>query len=148
MEKYHSTFWTALSLFVVILSYNMGLGGFHTPGPGLMPFLLGVFLLLTSLYLLWKSLLKKVATEETATEEQSQTNYRKIGLVLASLFFFALLLEPLGYLIVTFLFFVLLFRSVGNRWRTVLMASAFTTLVTYFGFTFFGVRFPQGILKF
>jgi len=148
MEKYHSTFWTALSLFVVILSYNMGLGGFHTPGPGLMPFLLGVFLLLTSLYLLWKSLLKKVATEETATEEQSQTNYQKIGLVLASLFFFALLLEPLGYLIVTFLFFVLLFRSVGNRWRTVLMASAFTTLVTYFGFTFFGVRFPKGILKF
>jgi len=148
MIKYHATFWTGLSLLVMILSYNMGLGGFHTPGPGFMPFLVGVLLLLTSFYLLGKSLLKKGITEETATEEQSKTNYRKIGLVLASLFFFALLLETLGYLIVTSLFFVLLFRSMGNRWRTVLVASAFVALVTYFGFTFFGVRFPSGILKF
>jgi putative tricarboxylic transport membrane protein len=148
MEKYHATFWTGLSLFVMILSYNMGLGGFHTPGPGLMPFLLGVFLLLTSFFLLGKSLLKKASTEETAIEERSQTNYRKIGLVLASLFLFALLLETLGYLIVTFLIFVLMFRSIGNRWKTVLVASALTALVTYFGFTFLGVRFPQGILKF
>jgi len=141
-------FWIGLSLFVIVLSYKMGLGGFHAPGPGLMPFLIGVFLLLTSFYLLIKSFLEKVETGQATSEEKSRINYRKIGLVLASLFLFALLLETLGYLVVTSLFFVLLFRSVGNRWRTVLVASALAVFITYFGFTFLGVKFPAGILRF
>ena len=132
----------------MILSYKMGLGGFHTPGPGLMPFFIGALLFLTSFYLLGKSFLKKVETDKTTSEERGQINYRKIGLVLASLFLFALLLETLGYLVVTSLFFVLLFRSVGNRWRTVFVASALAVFITYFGFTFLGVKFPLGILRF
>lgn len=141
-------FWIGLGLFVIVLSYRMGLGGLHTPGPGLMPFLIGVLFILTSFYLLGTSLLKKAETDETPCEEKGKTNYRKIGLVLGSLFLFAFLLETLGYLIVTSLFFILLFRSVGNRWRTVLVASALAVFITYFGFTFFGVKFPPGILKF
>ncbi len=152
MKHYHyqmipPLFWIGLSLFVMVLSYKMGLGGFHTPGPGLMPFLLGALLFLTSFYLLGKSLSKKAGREETLCEEKGQINYRKIGLVLGSLFLFALLLETLGYVVVTSLFFVLLFRSVGNRWRTVLVASALAVFITYFGFTFLGVKFPLGILK-
>jgi putative tricarboxylic transport membrane protein len=141
-------FWIGLSLFVMVISYKMGLGEFHAPGPGLMPFLLGALLLITSFYLLGKSLLRKTERDETVSGEWDQANYRKIALVLASLFFFALLLETLGYLIVASLFFIFLFRSMGNRWRTVWMASALTVLVTFFGFTFFGVKFPLGILKF
>jgi len=113
-----------------------------------MPFLIGALLFLTSFYLLGKFFLKKTETDKTTGEEKGQINYRKIGLVLASLFFFALLLETLGYLVVTSLFFILLFRSVGNRWRTVFVASVLAVFITYFGFTFLGVKFPLGILKF
>ena len=151
MKRYRiipTLFWIGLSLFVMALSYQMGLGGFHSPGPGLMPFLLGALLFLTSFCLLARSLLKKVETNGTESKDQNRVNYRKIGLVLASLFFFALLLETLGYLVVASLFFIFLFRSMGNRWRTVWIASALTVLVTYFGFTFFGVKFPVGILRF
>ena len=141
-------FWIGLSLFVMVLSYRMGLGGFHAPGPGMMPFLIGVVLFLTSSYLLGKSLSKKAGREEILCEEKGETNYGKIGLVLGSLFLFAFLLETLGYVVVTSLFFVLLFRSIGNRWRTVFVASALAVFITYFGFTFLGVKFPLGILKF
>ena len=150
MKKYSifpALFWVGLSVFVMIFSYRMGLGGFHNPGPGLMPFLLGVFLLPISLYLLIRSAFRNGEGIEAPNEEGGQTNYKQIGLILISLFVYAFLLERLGFLITTFIFLVLLFRSVGNRWRTVLAASVLTVLTAYFVFTFFGVRFPEGVLR-
>jgi putative tricarboxylic transport membrane protein len=150
MGKYHiipTLFWIGLSLFVMIFSRRLGLRGFHNPGPGLTPFLLGILLLLVSLYVLIKSLLRKGRGDETTVEEQRPTSYGKIGLVLLALFAYAFLLERLGFLITTWVFLFLLFRSVGNRWITTLVASTSTVLATYFVFTFFGVRFPPGILE-
>ena len=150
MRKYSffpALFWIGLSLFVLIFSHRMGLGGFHNPGPGLMPFLLGFLLFPISLYLLIMSVLRKGEGVEAPQEEGGRTNYRQIGLILVSLFVYALLLERLGFLITTFVFMILLFRSVGNRWIAVLLASAITVLAAYFVFTSFGVRFPEGILK-
>jgi putative tricarboxylic transport membrane protein len=149
MKKYAifpALFWVGLSLFVMIFSYRMSLGGFHNPGPGLMPFLLGLLLLPVSLYLLIRSVLGKGELDE-ALEEEGQANYRQMGIILIALFVYALFLERLGFLISTFLFLVLLFRGVGNRWITVLAASVSTALAAYFVFTFFGVRFPEGILR-
>jgi putative tricarboxylic transport membrane protein len=143
-----SLFWIGLGLLVMGLSYKMGLGAFHAPGPGLMPFLLGALLLLPSFYILARSLLKKPETGKTIKAGRNQVNYAKIGLVLASLLFFAIFLERLGYVMVTSVFFVILFWSMGNSWKTVLVASASAVLATYFGFTFLGVKFPSGILKF
>lgn len=131
----------------MVFSYKLGLGRFHNPGPGLMPFIIGIFLLIVSFCPLMSSLFKKSGKDETANEGQRQTNFGKISLVLVSLFAYAFLLETLGYLIVTPLFFILLFRSMGNKWTTVLVASGLTVLVTYFVFTFFGVKFPAGILR-
>jgi len=127
-------------------SRRLGIRGFHNPGPGLTPFVLGLLLFLVSLYVLIISLLKKGGDDETPGEGQSRTNYGKIGLVLVALFAYAFLLERLGFLITTWIFLFLLFRSVGNRWVTALVASISTVLATYFVFTFFGVRFPPGIL--
>jgi putative tricarboxylic transport membrane protein len=145
-------FWVGLSLFTIFFSYKYGLGGFHNPGPGLMPFLLGVLLLIVSLYLLTKSLFKvggQEKVDKVVEEGQGRINYGKIGFVLASLFFYGLFLEKLGYLIVTFLTMVLLFWGVGiKRWPSLLFASGLTVLITYFLFTYLGVRFPAGILKF
>jgi hypothetical protein len=67
--------------------------------------------------------------------------------VLASLFVYPLLLERLGYLITTLLVLIILFRSMNNRWSSVLLASVLTVLVSYLLFTYLGIRFPKGILK-
>jgi putative tricarboxylic transport membrane protein len=148
MKKYHiipTLFWMGLSLFVIIFSYRLGLGGFHGPGPGLTPFLLGSLLLLISLYVLIKSLFEKGRKDEPPGEGRSRTNYGKVGLVLVTLFVYSFLLEGLGFLITTWIFLFLLFRSMGNKWITTWIASTSTVLATYFVFTFFGVRFPPGI---
>jgi putative tricarboxylic transport membrane protein len=126
----------------------LNLGRFHSPGPGLMPFILGVLLLIVSLYLLIISLFKIGGKKEIPKKEPSQIDFVKIGLVLISLFVYTLLLEKLGYLITTFLLLIVLFRSAGSkRWRSVLIASTLAVFLTYFVFTSFGLRFPAGILK-
>ena len=146
-------FWIVLSLFIMFFSNEYSLGSFHNPGPGLMPFLLGLFLFIISFYLSLRSLFKKGGDDkkvaEIKKEEQSRINIGKISLVVASLFFYGLFLERLGYLIVTLLTMVLLFWGVGiKRWHSILFASGLTVLITYFLFTYLGVRFPAGILKF
>jgi len=113
-----------------------------------MPFLVGLLLLVISFYPLVGSLPKK-ADGCKLEKKRDQVNFKKIALVATSLFAYALLLEPLGYLITTWLLLFLLFSSMGSKkWGSALMASILTTLVTYFGFTFLGVLFPAGILKF
>ncbi|MBP1697815.1 MAG: Tripartite tricarboxylate transporter TctB family [Deltaproteobacteria bacterium] len=142
-----SLFWIGLGIFVMIFSYKLGLGRLNNPDSGLMSFLLGLILVLLSLYSLVLSLLKKAGEEEPRKEGRSQANYGKIALVLVALITYSFVLEKLGFVITTWIFLFLLFRGMGNKWITTLIASAFTVLATYFVFTFFGVRFPPGIFR-
>jgi hypothetical protein len=94
------------------------------------------------------SLFKRNREEETLKEEQGQINFRKVILVLASLFFYGLFLETLGYLIVTLITMTILFWTMGlERWKSLGIASGLTVSITYFLFTYLGVRFPAGILR-
>lgn len=140
-------FWIGLGLFVMVLSYLLGLGGLHNPGPGLMPFLLGLLLFLASAYFLITLLPKKVRQEGAFEGDKGQISYVKLCLVLGSLFAYSLLLESLGFLVTTLLILPILFRSMNNRWVSVLFASILTAFIAYFLFTYLGVRFPKGILK-
>ena len=80
--------------------------------------------------------------------EMDRINFGKMIFVSASLFFYGLFLEKLGYLIVTLITMVLLYLGMGLKgWRPVLIASVLTVAVTYFLFTYLGVRFPAGILR-
>lgn len=143
-------FWIGFSLFIMFLSNRYGLGTFHAPGPGLMPFLTAVLLLLISFYLLIRSIFKRGKMKAAAAKkEEGEVSYRKVSAVLVSLFTYALLLERLGYVIATLLTMIFLFRSMGlKRWRSILFGGSLTVLVSYFLFTYLGVRFPAGILRF
>jgi putative tricarboxylic transport membrane protein len=151
MKKYEIIpviFWTGLSIFMMVLSIRLGLGKFHTPGPGLMPFILGILLLIACFYLSIAAFFKLGGKKEISKEKPGRIDFVKIGLVLFSLFVYALLLEKVGYLITTFLLLIILFRTAGfKRWGSVLIASALAVFLTYFVFTSFGLRFPEGILK-
>lgn len=131
----------------MIFSYNLGLGKFSNPDAGLLPFLLGGILVLLSLYGLIVFPLEKPRDSGTPKEERRQVSYGKIGLVLVALFTYAFVLEKLGFVITTWIFLFILFRGMGNRWIMTFIFSTCTVLATYFVFTFFGVRFPPGILR-
>ena len=159
VKKYQyipTLFWIGLSLFVMFFAYRLGLEdktgleGVHNPGPGLMPFIVALAILLISLYLLILPLLKKSpqrGTMKMVKEEMKRPNYSKMVLVLACLFGYAFFLEPLGYLVTTCLALFLLFKGMGVKWGSALFASLATTLITYLVFTYLGLLFPDGLIK-
>ena len=151
MKKYYfilNIFWIGLSLFVMLFSYKYGLGEVRNPGPGFLPFLLGFLLLLFSTYSFLGSLIRRGIKDEENEAKRGQIHYRRILSVLVSMVGYVILLEPLGYLVDTFLLLIILFVSAGSRkWGLVLIASALTVMATYFLFLYLGLRFPMGILK-
>lgn len=147
MTKYHIIpfiFWSLLSFFVMIFSRRLDWGSLQNPGPGFVPFLLGIVLLAASLYPIMTFFLKKKEAGVSTNEARNPINYRKTGFVLVFLLGYSLLIERLGFVVSTSIFLVLLFRIMGNRWIAVLIGSAVTTIVTYFLFTSLGVIFPKG----
>ena len=149
MRRYDLTirfFWLALGLFVVVYSYTLGLGKLINPGPGLLPFLLGmIFLILSSVRLV--TVIQSRETDQTG-EEKKKTEYWRIILIVFALLIWAFVLESLGFLIATFILMTLLYRAAGfNKWYVAVFWGLITVLVTYFVFTYLGVRFPPGILR-
>ena len=144
-------FWIGLSVFVLIHSFSLGLKGITGPGPGLMPFLVGLILLLVSLYLLVVSFLKRRdgSGEKEKKEGEGNVKFGRLGLVVASLVAYAVFVEKLGYLITTTLLLMSLFKGMGSKkWTSVVMVSVLTSLITYFAFAYLRLRLPMGILRF
>jgi putative tricarboxylic transport membrane protein len=149
MKRYDLTirfFWIALGFFVVIYSYMLGLGKLINPGPGLLPFILGlIFLILSSVRLVTVIRLREV--EETG-EDKKKVEHWRIILIVIALLIWAFVLESLGFLIGTFILMTLLYRAAGyTKWYMAVFWGLITVLVTYFIFTYLGVRFPPGILR-
>jgi hypothetical protein len=138
-------FWIGLSLFVMLVSRNLGLGKLRNPGPGLMPFVIGLMLLLVSLFFVARLLLKTQGIGSEA-EASSPTSFWKISILLGSLIAYELLLEKLGYPIATFVLLFLLLRVTGSKkWMATLISSVLISLASYFLFNFLGLNFPRGL---
>jgi len=148
-KKYEITirvFWLALGSFVIIYSYTLGLGKLVNPGPGLLPFLLGVIFLILST-VRFVSVLRS-QRQKAAEEDGNKKEYWRIVLVVIALLIWAFILESLGFLIGTFILMTLLYRAAGfNKWHVAVLWGLITVVATYFVFTYLGVRFPPGILR-
>ncbi len=150
-DLYIVVFWIAFGLFISVWAYlKLGIGTLNAPGSGLMPFALGILFSLLAIFAMIRILKKKDQISEQKKEEtnQQETIYKKVILVIAALFAYAILLEPLGFILTTFFTMTLLFRSAGiKRWIIAAAYSGTIVLITYFLFTYLGVRFPPGILS-
>lgn len=142
--------WTALGILVMAGSYELNVGSFGRPGPGMAPFLAGGALFLLSVLLTAKSFRRRPVPgvpEDPAAPARIDTG--KIALLSGSVVAYALLLEKVGYLLMTFFLLLLLFRIGGHsRWRVILAGVLPAVLGTYVFFSLVGVSFPAGILGF
>lgn len=139
--------WISLGIFIAIVSYKIKLGSFNQPGPGLIPFILGIALSLSSIPILIHSFLD--IHSRTKQEDESiwkGVNLKNICLMVASLLFYPLILEKIGYIMTTFIVFLLLFKLAGfQKWRFALIASFFTAVISYLLFnTLLEVQLPFG----
>jgi putative tricarboxylic transport membrane protein len=150
MNTVVTIFWLALSFFLIIVSYQEGLGRLRKPGPGLAPLLMGLFLLLLSFLNAYFEIAARRSAKKAGDQpsgEQGRTNLKKIGIVFVSLFLYALLLNILGFIISTFLLLLVMFCSLGVTKIRATVVSLISTLTCYFLFTYLGMRFPPGVLR-
>jgi len=149
-DLYAVIFWIAFGMFMSVYAYvKLGIGKLNTPGSGLFPFLLGLLFTLLAIPALLRILKQREQQDEPKEESgPHETVYGKVVLVVVALFAYAILLEPLGFILTTFFTMILLFRSAGfKRWVVATGYAAIVVLITYFLFTYLGVRFPPGVLR-
>jgi putative tricarboxylic transport membrane protein len=143
--------WIIIGLAVMVVSYQMSLGTLHTPGPGLLPFLLGSLLIVVSLPILIGSLLlfRKTVPESRAAEIWAGVEFKNVLIIIISLVAYALLLEKLGFILTAFLFLFVLFATFDfQRWLFALGVSSVTIFITYILFNVvLRVELPSGLLR-
>jgi len=144
--------WVALGMFISIYAYKLGMGKLSEPGPGFMPFGLGVIVFCLALYKLVKESLWKGDKESTEDQTIKATGWSvslsKLVFIALTLFVYALILEWLGYIITTLLTMMLLLRVAGySQWTRIIIYALIIVGGSYFMFLYLGVRFPPGILS-
>lgn len=142
-----------LGCFFAGYAYDLGIGSLHTAGPGLMPFLIGVFLAGSSLCLGFATIMENrknrdVPGAHKSMKETMDVNFKKAGITIVSLILYATVMEYLGFIVATFLLLSGLFLTLGVKRLPSLVGSLGTVIVCYVVFNHLGLRLPIGVLRY
>jgi hypothetical protein len=142
-------FWFLFSLVIVYMSYKLGLGDVRHPGPGFFFFLTGIVLAILA-FIVTLSSFRKRSVKKREAPAAAKMNLLKIVLVLAALFLYSLLMEWLGFAIVTLLLFIFLLMVIEKkRWFFAVPVSLAVTLIAYLIFEVgLQSQLPRGILQY
>ena len=113
-DRLSGIFWLIFAVIIAIKSYRLGLGKVVEPGPGFLFFWAGIVLGIMSLVIIIGSFDWKKAGEPDKPI-LGVTSFRKIILVLAAVFLYALLIEILGFILVTLMLFVFILGVVEKK---------------------------------
>jgi putative tricarboxylic transport membrane protein len=129
-----------IGVFTAFESSRLTLGSPGLPGPGFFPFYLSVGLILASTALLVESLRQKLPDDGRIGET---FNRSKPVLAFLAMFVYAFVLEPLGFVISTFIVLVVLWKiAEGKSWRPAIVRSVVATALTYVMFRMLSVQIP------
>lgn len=139
-------FWLLIAIWVTVESIQFGIGKWNTPGAGFLPFWAGILLACFSLFQMIRTLSPKISPARKKSFEKIR--WEKWSLTLASLLGYALLLEPLGFILSTLIFMIVLLALVEpQRWFLVLLISIATTVASYLIFQLWlKSQLPTGFL--
>jgi len=154
MKKREKDRISALLLVVVGIaicfgSLRLSLGGFHKPGPGFFPFLVGSILGVLS-FLIFLQSFKGLAGDDRKAFWPNPPRSLKMSYILIALILYAIGMNYLGFFLSTLLFLGFLLRAIEpQRWPAVLTGSILGTALFYGIFKYWlEVPFPTGILGF
>jgi putative tricarboxylic transport membrane protein len=120
-------FWLAIAIFAAAQGLSLKLGSLQRPGPGFFPFWGGVVLGLLSIVLVVRALTEPATAKRVRLRLESSKPVVALGAVLGYL----LLLETLGFVAVTFLFLLLLFRLERRAWSVSVASAVGGALASY-----------------
>lgn len=155
MKKYDlvgGLFWSVLGIGICIESIHLKLGELHRPGPGFTPFLAGVLLTILGSMLVFPSISTRLRKNDGLSGKKLWVKEnRKIFIItILTLVGYISLLEFLGFVVTTFIFFLILFKlKEPKRWVKPIVFSAVTVMISYLIFSvWLTCPFPKGIFKF
>ncbi len=122
--------------FVLVGSLRLPVGTFKNPGSGLFLLLTGILTIILSGALLIRSFLQSPSERKESFWWREIRWYKIVGTVLA-LLAYALILEWLGFLFVTFLLMFFLLKSIGSQ--TLKLSLGMTILITLSAYLLFKV---------
>jgi putative tricarboxylic transport membrane protein len=138
----------AFGLFALTQARGLRFGSIVSPGPGFFPLCLAIVLCLVSLGLLVRAL-RLPAGAPRASGADAMGRAKVVG-TLVGLVVYALVLEPVGFLLATFALLLFFFTALQRqRWYVALGGSVATSVVTYLVFkVWLGVNLPAGLWSF
>ena len=141
-ERIAAAFFIFLGVGAATLAYRMGFGNLHQPGPGFFPFWLSAFLAaLGFIYFL-----TRLGSDSKPERLWEKGVWVRPFLAALVLFFYAALMDELGFFSTSFLLFLAwLIIIEREKWLTICLASILGTLSFYLVFTvFLKVPLPKG----
>lgn len=134
----------ALGIFVCHQAVQLSLGQARRPGPGFAPFGLGSILILLSFLYIFHFLRTQRGRGESKVHRGLYRTFLAIGI----LCFCIGLLNWLGYLISTFLLFLMWLVIIERKkWYVSLSLSLLALVVVYYFNLLFSVQLPKGLIK-
>jgi len=148
-DRISAIFWLCFAVLVIIQSYHLGLGTLHKPGPGFLFFWVNIVLGIMSLIVLIRAWVSKKEEGPQPAIFGGQ-NVSKIVSVLISLFLYAILMELVGFILITLLFFIFILKIIEKKgWFYTAFVSIVVTVISYLIFeTWLQSQLPKGLLAF
>lgn len=128
-DRYSSILFALIGAFFVVGSKTISTSAYGSQvGPNMFPLGLGIVLILLSFRLFYET--TKYSSNQVTAEK---LNHKRFLTMIGITIIYIILLEPVGYVISTFLFLVAAFRIMDSKtwWKTVLIAAAFSVGVYY-----------------
>jgi putative tricarboxylic transport membrane protein len=136
-----------VGLFAILYAPQYDLGRLSAPGPGFMPFLTGLAILIFSAITFLHGLLSKPTEAERIW---ANIEWRKLIFTIVMLMAYALFLNTIGFIICTFFLILILVRYAGSSsWLISVLGGGLSSILCYLLFeTWLRSQLPRGIFGF
>jgi putative tricarboxylic transport membrane protein len=144
------TFYLLVGLVFTLYSRSVDIGDWSEPGPGFLPFYGGVTMIAMAVLLVAKSILSKGADAAADPFFPERDSWKRVLCTLLALVAYNLLLGPLGFMAVTFLFVAFLVKFIfpGSWWKSLATAALSAACAQVVFVNLLEINFPKGILGF
>ncbi len=131
-DRYASLVFLALGVFIIFYSKNFSQSSYGSVvGPNAVPQVLGFLFILLSALNLYGTFRAKAEVEK----EKVKLEYKRFLILLVDLIAYCLLIEPIGYVISTFLFLLVGFQAMEKgKYLPTLLLAALIPIVVYYGY--------------
>lgn len=141
--------WIGIGLIICLLALQFDLGSFHQPGPGFVALLSGLFIAGIGLAMvIARAMSKRRPDKGSGTDHPFRIGaWRRLIYTMALLLGYVILIEPVGFILTTFLLmFGLFFDYEKENYIWSLFFSIATALVSYLVFeVWLHCQLPRGL---